>query len=330
MKITVIGGGSWGTALAHQFASKIKNVHLLVRQSAVADFINTNHENPRYVRGLALHQNLYATCDMSEALNGADVILSVVPVQQTRSVLRSMKPLVARGAIIVSASKGVEVGSLNTVGDMVAEELGDLEPAYAVLSGPSFAAEVVRGLPTAVVLGCENRELGAHLRDVLATPSFRTYSSTDVRGVELGGAFKNVIAIATGLSDGLGFGDNARAGLITRGLAEMSRLGTALGAQASTFMGLSGLGDLALTCTGDLSRNRQVGLALAQGRTLTAIVDGMGMVAEGVKTTEAVYSLAQKLGIDLPITSIMYGVLHHNRDPRAEVTGLMTRTLREE
>lgn len=330
MKIAVMGGGSWGTALAHQFASNVDKVHLLVRQAAVADFINTNHENPRYVRNLALHPNLYATCDMGEALHGADIILSVVPVQQTRSVLRSMKPFLPNEAVIVSASKGVEVGSLNTVGDMVHQELADITPCYAVLSGPSFAAEVVRGLPTAVVLGCENRELGAHLRDVLATPSFRTYSSTDVRGVELGGAFKNVIAIATGLSDGLGFGDNARAGLITRGLAEMSRLGVALGAQASTFMGLSGLGDLALTCTGDLSRNRQVGLGLAQGRSLAAIVDGMGMVAEGVKTTEAVYDLALKLGIDLPITSIMYGVLHHNRDPRAEVTGLMTRALREE
>ncbi len=330
MKLAVIGGGSWGTALAHQFASKIQTVQLVVRQANVADFINTNHENPRYVRGLALHPNLYATANIAEALHGADIVLSVVPVQQTRSVLQNMKPLLAKNPIIVSASKGVEVGSLKTVGDMVSEELADISTSYAVLSGPSFAAEVVRGLPTAVVLGCENRELGAHLRDVLATPSFRTYSSTDVRGVELGGAFKNVIAIATGLSDGLGCGDNARAGLITRGLAEMSRLGIALGAQAPTFMGLSGLGDLALTCTGDLSRNRQVGLGLAQGRTLNAIIDGMGMVAEGVKTTEAVYALAQKLAIDLPITSIMYGVLHHNRDPRAEVTGLMTRALREE
>ncbi|MFI3271511.1 MAG: NAD(P)H-dependent glycerol-3-phosphate dehydrogenase [Pseudomonadota bacterium] len=330
MKIAVIGGGSWGTALAHQFASKVDTVHLLVRQAAVADFINTNHENPRYLRNLPLHRKLHATCDMAEALHEADVILSVVPVQQTRSVLRTMKPLLPQKAIVVSASKGVEVGSLKTVGDMVAEELAELTPSYAVLSGPSFAAEVVRGLPTAVVLGSACRELGEHLRDVFATPSFRTYSSTDVRGVELGGAFKNVIAIATGLSDGLGFGDNARAGLITRGLAEMSRLGMALGAQASTFMGLSGLGDLALTCTGDLSRNRQVGLGLAQGRSLAAIVDGMGMVAEGVKTTEAVYALAQKLDIDLPITSIMYGVLHHNRDPRAEVTGLMTRALRDE
>lgn len=330
MKIAVIGGGSWGTALAHQFTSKASAVHLLVRHAAVADFINTNHENPRYVRNLPLHPNLYATCDMGEALHGADIVLSVVPVQQTRSVLQEIKPLLSHGAIIVSASKGVEVGTLKTVGDMVAEELADINPAYAVLSGPSFAEEVVRGLPTAVVLASEDKNLGAYLRDAFATPSFRTYSSTDVRGVELGGAFKNVIAIATGLSDGLGFGDNTRAGLITRGLAEMSRLGVALGAQATTFMGLSGLGDLALTCTGDLSRNRQVGLQLAQGRSLEAIIEGMGMVAEGVKTTEAVYDLAQKLDVDLPITSIMYGVLREGRDPRAEVAGLMTRALREE
>lgn len=329
MKIAVIGGGSWGTALAHQFANKAHTVHLLVRQKAVADYINTKHENPHYLKGLALHHELYATCHMEEALAHADIILSVVPVQQTRSVLRSMKPFLHKDSIVVSASKGVEVGSLNTVGDIVAEELG-ITKTYAVLSGPSFAAEVVRGLPTAVVLGSKDHELGTYLRDALATPTFRTYSCTDVRGVELGGAFKNVIAIATGLSDGLGFGDNARAGLITRGLAEMSRLGVALGAQASTFMGLSGLGDLALTCTGDLSRNRQVGLGLADGRSLAAIIESMGMVAEGVKTTEAVYALAQKLHIDLPITSIMYGVLHHGLNPRAEVTGLMTRTLRDE
>ena len=241
-----------------------------------------------------------------------------------------MHPLLPKKTVIVSASKGVEVKSLKTVGDIVEEELSDLNPRYAVLSGPSFADEVVRNLPTATVLATSDRVLGETLREVFSTPSFRTYSSIDVRGVELGGALKNVMAIATGLSDGLGFGNNTRAAIITRGLAEISRLGMALGAQPSTFMGLSGMGDLVLTCTGDLSRNRQVGLGLAEGKSLEAIVEGMGMVAEGVKTTEAAYHLATKLGIDMPITSTMYGVLKEGRNPHDEVEGLMTRALRDE
>ncbi|NHZ47225.1 NAD(P)H-dependent glycerol-3-phosphate dehydrogenase, partial [Nitratidesulfovibrio liaohensis] len=266
----------------------------------------------------------------AEALEGADVVLSVVPCQQVRGVLRGLRPLLPREVVFVSASKGVETGSMRTIAEMVAEELDGLDPRYAVLSGPSFAAEVVRNLPTAVVLGCTDADLGARLREVFSTPGFRTYSSTDVRGVELGGAVKNVIAIAAGLSDGLGFGSNARAGLITRGLAEMSRLGEALGARASTFMGLSGLGDLVLTCTGDLSRNRQVGLRLAEGRALADIVVEMRMVAEGVKTTEAVHDLAAAMGVDMPITDAMYSVLHDGANPHDAVRELMTRELKEE
>lgn len=330
MKTAVLGGGSWGTALAHLLAGKGGSVSLWVRDGAVVEGINERHENPKYLKGLALHHGVCATTDAAEVLAGADLVLSAVPCQQTRGVLRSLRPLLPRGVVVVSASKGIEVGSLCTVGEMVEDELAGLAPRFAVISGPSFATEVVRGLPTAVVLGCTDRELGATLREVFSSSSFRTYSCTDVRGVELGGAVKNVIAIAAGLSDGLGFGHNARAGLITRGLAEMSRLGVALGAQAPTFMGLSGLGDLVLTCTGDLSRNRQVGLRLAEGQCLDAIVSGMGMVAEGVKTTEAVHGIACRMGVELPITSAMYAVLHDGRVPRDMVLELMTRELREE
>lgn len=330
MKIAVIGGGSWGTALAHVLAGKGYVVQLLVRDATVAETITVNKKNPRYLEGLELNASLTATCDAEKALTGCSLILTAVPCQHTRTMLRSIAPYLQRNAILVSASKGVEVGGLKTVSEIVREELGGLSPRYAVLSGPSFAAEVVRGLPTAVVLGCEDRALSEHLRDVFATAYFRTYSSTDVRGVELGGATKNIMAIAAGLSDGLHFGMNARAGLITRGLAEMSRLGEALGAQATTFMGLSGLGDLVLTCTGDLSRNRQVGLALAEGRAIQDTIDSMGMVAEGVKTTEAVYALSLRLGIEMPITQAMYSVLYEKRPPYAAVASLMARTLRDE
>jgi len=232
--------------------------------------------------------------------------------------------------VLVNTAKGIEVSELVTVERMVREELPGFVDCYAVLSGPSFALEVATCKPTAVVLGCRDERLGARLREVFATPWFRSYSSTDVPGVELGGAIKNVIAIAAGLSDGLGFGLNARAALVTRGLAETSRLGVALGARASTFMGLSGLGDLMLTCSGDLSRNRQVGLRLGAGESLEDIASSMCMVAEGVKTTQAVHRLAQRLGVDMPVTGTMYSVLYEGFAPREAVQALMGRQLKEE
>jgi glycerol-3-phosphate dehydrogenase (NAD(P)+) len=214
--------------------------------------------------------------------------------------------------------------------NVVMDELSDLHPRYAVLSGPSFAREVSQRLPTAVTVGCEDKELGVALQETLSTDYFRVYLSADFRGVELGGALKNVMAIATGISDGLEFGADARAALITRGLAEMSRLGVAMGAKSQTFMGLSGLGDLVLTCTGDLSRNRQVGLRIGRGEGLDAIERSMRAVAEGVKTTQAVYELGRTKCVDLPITEQVYGMLYANVDPRHAVRELMTRSLKEE
>ena len=330
MRIAVLGGGSWGTALAHLLAGKGYDVRLVARDARVVEAVNARHENPRYLKGLPLHPGIQAFADPAEALKDTDFLLNAVPCQQTRAALQTLASKLPAGCVVVNASKGIEIGSGFTLSKVVNETLGHCSPRYAVLSGPSFADEVVRDLPTAVVLGCEDADLGAFLREAFSTPAFRAYSSTDVLGVELGGAVKNVIAIATGLADGLGFGHNARSALITRGLAEISRLGEALGARAATFMGLSGLGDLVLTATGDLSRNRQVGLALAHGRTLEEIGGSLGMVAEGVHTTIAVHALAERLGVEMPITGAVYDLIHNRRPPQEAVRLLMTRSLKEE
>jgi glycerol-3-phosphate dehydrogenase (NAD(P)+) len=330
MKVTVIGGGSWGTALAQLLAEKGYEVPLLVRDEKQADAINSTRENAKYLPNVPLHTNITATTNAQTALTNVRHILFSVPCQVFRDTLKKHEPLIEKGTTIICSNKGLELETGKTVSEVVTEELGHKEPIFAMLSGPSFAAEVVRGMPTAVVLGCCDQRCGKELREMFSNENFRAYSSTDVLGGELGGAFKNVIAIAAGMSDGLRFGSNARAALITRGLAEMSRLGVAMGAKAETFMGLSGMGDLVLTCTGDLSRNRQVGLKLGQGKTLSQIMEEMHQVAEGVKTTTAVHRLAQRLQIELPITSTMHAIIHDGKDPQAAWRELMKRELREE
>ena len=326
--ITVAGGGSWGTALAHHCAARGMDVRLWLRDAAVAEAINSTHENPRYLRGHALHPGVRATTDPA-CLHCQHVLLAI-PVQQLRAWLATYGTHFCEAPVCVNAAKGLEVGSLEPPSRIVARELAGKYPRFAMLSGPSFAEEVMRGLPTAVVLASADAALGQTLRESLSGPAFRCYSSTDVAGVELGGALKNVMAIAAGLCDGLGLGHNSRAGLVTRGLAEMGRLGVALGAEARTFMGLSGLGDLTLTCTGDLSRNRQVGLRLGRGESLAHITASLGMVAEGVTTTEAVHTLARKLGIDAPISAAVHAVLFEGQAPAAALDQLMTRTLKDE
>lgn len=334
--MAVLGGGSWGTALAHLLAHGGHDVTLLLRNAELAAHINTFHENPHYLPGIALHPAIRAVAgsvggpEQAAVLSGTALLVLSVPCQHMRETLRGLARVVPPDCILVNTAKGIEVSERVTVEQMVHEELPAFIERYAVLSGPSFAREVASCKPTAVVLGCRDEQLGAHLREIFATPWFRAYSSTDVAGVELGGAVKNVIAIAAGISDGLGFGLNARAALVTRGLAETSRLGLALGARASTFMGLSGLGDLMLTCSGDLSRNRQVGLRIGAGESLDDIIASMHMVAEGVKTTEAVHHLALELGEDMPVTSAMYDVLYRSVLPREAVQALMARQLREE
>lgn len=329
LRVVVAGGGSWGTALAHVLASAGHDTTLVLRDEFVAQAVNERHENPRYLPGKPVHPGVKASTS-PEALRDVDALVLAVPCQHQRSWLASMRHVIPEGCVVVNASKGLENGTSLTMSHVVQEELSALRPRYAVLSGPSFAAEVMDGQPTAVVLGCEDETLGARLREIFSTSFFRCYSSTDVTGVETGGALKNVMAIAAGIGDGLGFGSNARAALITRGLAELSRLGTAMGARPLTFMGLSGLGDLVLTCTGGLSRNRQVGIRLGRGEKLGDIVASLGMVAEGVKTAVAARDLAQRLRVSVPVTEAMCLVLHENADPAEAVRSLMERPLREE
>lgn len=326
--VTVAGGGSWGTALAHLLAGHGLPVTLWLRDAQTAHAINQQHENPRYLPGLRLHPGLRASTD--PAVLDRPLLVLAIPCQQLRGWLEAQRNRLQPGIILVNAAKGLENGSHACCSRVTAEALDGLDVRYSVLSGPSFAAEVVRGFPTAVVLATACEELGRALRDLFSDSVFRCYSSTDVIGVEMGGALKNVMAIAAGLCDGLRLGHNSRAALITRGLAEISRLGVACGAQQATFMGLSGLGDLTLTCTGDLSRNRQVGLRLAQGQPLDAITRELGMVAEGVKTAAAVHELASQLGIDAPITAAIQRILHEGQDPRTALRQLMGRHLRQE
>lgn len=330
MKISVIGAGSWGTTLANMLADKGLAVTLWAREGELFAQLQNKHENGWFLPGYPLHSSLQYTNDLGKACKGFDVYLLAVPCQFTRSVLTTALDFLPKKPVILCASKGIELETLAPMSEVVAEALKPLKPRYAILSGPSFAREVIKKLPTAVTLGCADKKLAKELQAALSTDYFRIYTSPDYRGVELGGAVKNVIAIAAGIADGFGFGLDARAALITRGLAEMARLGKAMGGSPQTFMGLSGLGDLVLTCTGDLSRNRQVGLQLAQGKTLLQILGEMKMVAEGVKTTEALYAVGRKLKVDMPITEQVYQVLYANKNAEMAVRDLMTRGLKEE
>ncbi len=325
----VIGSGSWGTALAHLLAHSGRDVRILAIEEDVVDSINERHENLRYLAGARLHERVSASLDPA-VLREADLVVLAVPCQVLRGALRGYRDLLPRGVVIVNAAKGIELESLCTPRDIVRAEVPELAERYAALSGPSFAREVMENKPTAVVLGCANEALGAYMRAVFATPWFRAYSSTDVLGVELGGAVKNVMAIAAGLADGLGYGHNARAALITRGLVELGRLGVALGARAETLGGLSGLGDLVLTCTGDLSRNRRTGLRLGAGESLDHIVATLGSVAEGVKTTASLHTLAGRHGVDMPIVSAVHAILYEGQPPAEAVRVLFERELKTE
>ncbi|NDY58981.1 NAD(P)-dependent glycerol-3-phosphate dehydrogenase [Desulfovibrio sulfodismutans] len=330
MKIAVIGGGSWGTTLADMLAKKGLETRLWVREQKVMHEIRTLHENTWYLPGRPLAPNLDVSTDPAHVADGVRHFLFAVPCQFIRQAYTRFLKYLPKNPAIICASKGIELDTLMPMSDVCEDVLGALKPRFAMLSGPSFAFEVINGIPTAVALGCAHKKTGKEVQEALSSPAFRVYTNPDVRGVELGGAIKNIIAIASGVADGLGFGSNARSALITRGLHEMSRLGKAMGADTETFMGLSGLGDLVLTCTGDLSRNRQVGMRLAKGQKLLDILGEMKMVAEGVKTTEAVHALGQKLGVELPITEQVHAVLYRNQEPAAAVHALMTRTLKDE
>lgn len=326
-KVSVLGGGSWGTALAKVLADKGDPVSLWCRREEVATDINRDRVNRHYLPGATLPSELTATHNIQESLENASMVVFVSPSHGTRDVAREAKRFVPKGVPIVSATKGIENESLMFIDEILASELPDVKDQLAFLSGPSFAKELAAGLPTGVVIAAKDKGTRDIVMRRFHAPHLRTYGSDDVVGVECGGALKNVIAIAAGVCDGLGLGHNTRSMLITRGLAEIARLSMARGGQALTLAGLAGMGDLVLTCTGDLSRNRTVGFELGRGRTLSDILEGLGHVAEGVKTTKSAYDLSIKLSVDMPIVQEMYAILYEQKPVKDALRDLMGREL---
>jgi glycerol-3-phosphate dehydrogenase (NAD(P)+) len=328
VKAAVLGGGAWGSALACELARSGHQVGLWAREDAVVREVNQRRTNAAYLPDVTLPPGISASARLAAAAEGAEALVLAVPSQFCRGVLRELAAAAPARAVLVSAAKGLELDSLLRISEVAAAELPGR--SIAALSGPSFALELARGQPTAVVLA--SRELAAAelLQRAFSSRSLRVYVSDDVTGVELGGALKNVIAIAAGIVDGLGFGHNTVAALITRGLAEISRLAIALGGRAETLAGLAGLGDLVLTCTGSLSRNRSLGQALGRGQSLEQALGATHQVVEGVRTTAAACALAERAGIELPIAQQMREVLQRGKSPREAVEQLMSRTLKRE
>lgn len=330
-RIAVIGAGSWGTALGIVAARSGHEVKFWSRNPAVVNSINLDRVNSLYLPGVAVPDGVIASQDIADALIESELVVIATPSHATRAVLESMSGALPGSAILVSATKGIEIETGKRISQLVSEILGDLlTDRFVCLSGPSFAKEVVAQHPTAIVAASFNTKAASTVQSTLSTEHLRIYTNDDVIGTELGGSVKNVMAIAAGMVAGLGFGANSVAALITRGLAEMSRLALAEGGKLETMMGLAGLGDLVLTCTGSLSRNRFVGQELGKGRALTEITAGMREVAEGVKTTRALRLLAQRVGVEMPIAAEVYAVLYESKTVPAAATALMSRPLREE
>jgi len=327
--IAVLGAGGWGTALAIHLGRLGKPVRLWGRDPALVVRLCEQRRNETYLPGVPLPPSIVPTAALEEALGATDWVVLAVPSHGTRELLRRVAPLLRRGVTVVSATKGFELGTLNRMSEVIEQELG-ASAQVAVLSGPSFAAEVARGATTLVSVASRRADVAARVQEEFRAPYFRLYASDDITGVEVGGAMKNVIAIAAGVVEGLGLGPNALAALITRGLAEISRLACAMGGRRETLAGLSGLGDLLLTCTGDLSRNRSVGVELGRGRQLSEILGSMQTVAEGVKTTEAALALGRRHQVDLPISTQMGAVLAGRIQVKAAVEELMLRRQRPE
>lgn len=331
MNVGVIGAGSWGTALANLLAKNGHEVTLWAYEQDLVARMQQRKENDLYLPGFTLDSRLTYVTVLSEAVRGRDMLLLVSPSQLLRNVLQQAEPYIAQNTLLVLASKGVENDTLMLMSEVVEDVLpAEKRQRVAFLSGPTFAREVAEELPSAAAIASESTEVAHLVQKQFSCDYFRPYCQEDVIGVELGGALKNVIALAAGVCDGLGFGSNTRAALITRGLEEMTRIGLAKGAKRATFSGLAGMGDLALTCTGDLSRNRSVGIELGRGRKIQDILADMQMVAEGVKTTTSAYQLAQKLGVEAPIIEQMYLILNEDKDPREAVRELMQRQLKSE
>ena len=327
--LAVLGAGSWGTALASLAARNGLATTLWGRDAAIVEAIERNHQNPRYLPGIELPGNLRATTDLAAAVSGCDWVLVVVPSHAFTETLRALKPLLPAGIGLAWASKGFEPGSGRFLHEVAEDVLGPATP-LAVVTGPSFAKEVALGLPTAVTVHGAGAGFTQAVADALHGPAFRAYTGTDMLGAELGGAMKNVLAVATGVADGMELGLNARAGLITRGLNEMLRLAAAIGGRPETLMGLAGLGDLVLTCTGDLSRNRRLGLALGRGRPMDEAIREIGQVVESVQTADEVMRLADRHGIELPISAGVRAVLHGEITPADGLRQLLAREQKPE
>jgi glycerol-3-phosphate dehydrogenase (NAD(P)+) len=331
MTIAIIGAGSWGTALGVVLAPRFDEVRLWAHEADRAERMARTRENDVFLPGCKLAPNVLPISDLERALEGSSIVVGVMPSRFARRLYTAMLPYLNPEMRFVSATKGLENGTLLRMSEVARQAIsGKFEPRIAVLSGPTFAREVARGEPAALVISSEDQALAASIQREFSGPTFRLYTNDDPTGVEIGAALKNVIAIGAGICQGLGLGNNSIAALITRGLAEITRLAVAMGGRASTLAGLAGLGDLVLTCTGDLSRNRGVGIELAKGRKLKDIVDHMAMIAEGVETTSAGVDLARKYNVDLPITSQMDTILRGERSPRDAIRELMERTLKNE
>jgi glycerol-3-phosphate dehydrogenase (NAD(P)+) len=331
MRGSVIGSGSFGTALANVLAVNCDEVRMWGREPSVVEAINTRHENSTYLKGIPVSERVRATHSLEEALAGSELVVLATPSHATREVVAKAKPYLPRHVPIITVAKGIENETLLTMTELLEDCLPEeFHPYLAVLSGPSFAKELAKRMPTVVTIASHWDRVAVRCQKALQTETFRSYTSTDVVGVQYGGALKNVIAIAAGMADGLGMGHNARAAIITRGLAEITRLAVRKGANPLTLSGLSGMGDLVLTCTGELSRNRHVGMELGKGRKLPDILAQMNEVAEGVKTARSARDLELKTGVELPICHQVYLIAYEGKDAKAAVVDLMTRQPKSE
>ena len=322
-KVCVLGAGSWGTALALVVAKKGYNVSMWTLNEEQCNKINKDKENIDYLPGVVIPDNIVVTTNIEEAVKDGTIIVLAVPSQAIRSVCKQIKPFIKDKQILVDVAKGLEKGTGLRLSDVCNQELPNNK--YVVLSGPSHAEEVSRDIPTTVVVSSEDIHIAEIVQDIFMSPKFRVYTNPDVVGVELGGALKNIIAFGAGICDGLGYGDNAKAALMTRGIKEIGRLGVAMGAKASTFSGLSGIGDLIVTCTSMHSRNRRAGILIGQGKTLEETLAEVKMVVEGIIATDVAYNVAKELNVEMPITNAIYSVLYDNANPDEVVTELMMR-----
>ncbi len=328
--VTILGAGSWGTALGIVLADNGHSVKIWGHDVAHVNEINREQANIRYLPDVKLPTSMKAYHDLEEALSGSEVVVFAVPTKAIREVARKVKDIVNEKVTIVHVSKGIEPDSLMRISEMLEEEISDITKDIIVLSGPSHAEEVSRRIPTTVTVASKNMEAAERIQDLFMNQNFRVYTNQDLVGVEIGGALKNIIALAAGITDGLGYGDNAKAALMTRGLAEITRLGVKMGADPLTFLGLTGIGDLIVTCTSVHSRNWRAGHMLGKGKNLDEVLESMGMVVEGVRTTKAAHQLSERYQVKMPIASALYDVLFNGKDIKTEVDDLMTRSKKHE